>query len=94
MIKARLNLKYIIGFVLFILLLINIYLWTKSIVLGDSIRKMEIETAKLKVENEELERKVYSLGSLQNLEQAAGRLGFTKRSEPIYLESLKYAQAK
>lgn len=90
----KFNLKYIFGLLILSLIGINIYFFVKTVALGDTIVKTEREINKLRIENSEMEKKLYSLNSLQNLRSLASNLGFTKESEPIYLDNLKYALAK
>jgi len=90
----KINFKLGTIFLILFLLATNVYLMTKSLFLGDSILRIEKEIDKLKVENSELEKELYSLTSLQNLTELALPLGFTNESEPIYLDNLKYASTK
>lgn len=89
--SIRLDLKLVTGFLILVLILVNIYLFTQSLFLGDDILKIEKQIKQLRVENSKLEKKLFSLTSLQNLAEKASRLGFTKEAEPIYLDNLKYA---
>jgi cell division protein FtsL len=88
------NLKLFIILLVLCLLGSNAYIFTKTLFLGDNILKIEIDSEKLKIENSDLEKKFYSLTSLKNLTELASSLGFTKQSEPIYLDNLKYASTK
>jgi cell division protein FtsL len=87
----KLNFKVTIIFLIVFLIFLNIYLFTQSLFLGDNILKIEKEISKLKLDNSKLEKKLFSLTSLQNLIKESSLLGFTKESEPIYLDNLKYA---
>lgn len=80
----------VIGLIIF-LIVINIYLCVQSLFLGETILKLEEDIKKLSLENLQLEKKVFSLNSVESLEKKAQTLGFTKKAEPIYLENLKYA---
>lgn len=88
------NFKLGIIFLIFFLLVTNICLFTKSLFLGDNNLKIEKEINKLKIVNSELEKELSSLTSIQNLTEVASLLGFTNKSEPIYLENFKYASRK
>ncbi len=85
------NFKLGIVFLIFFLLVANICLFTKSLFLGDNNSKIEREINKLKIINSDLEKELSSLTSIQNLTEVASLLGFTNKSEPIYLENFKYA---
>lgn len=87
------NIKTTISLVAIFLIAINIYLFAKSALLGDEIQKIERDISKIKVANSELEKKLYTASSLQNLEQVANDLGFTKKTEPLFLDNLNYAKA-
>jgi len=92
--KINFKIGTIFLILIFFLLAANVYLFTKSLFLGDGISRIEKEIDKLRVENYELEKELYSLTSLQNLTELASLLGFTNESEPIYLDNLKYASTK
>lgn len=81
------------GAVLLIMLLANVYVYTKTIVLGDKIVKLETKINQLKLENSEYEKKIASFNSLQNLNAVAGSLGFTEKAKPMYIENFQYALA-
>lgn len=74
-----------------ILVVVNSFFFVKTLFLGDNLLKMEKEIKRLKIENSELETKLYSLNSLQHLQKVAARLGFTKKQDLLYLENLRYA---
>ncbi len=75
------------------MLIANVYVYTKSIVLGDQIVKLENSINTLKLENAEYEKKIYSFNSLQNLNAVSENLGFTQKAKPMYLDSFHYALA-
>lgn len=87
-------LKRTLSITIFILFIVNVILFSKSVILSDSIQNLESNIQKVKMENEELEKQMYSAKSLDNLDKLAPELGFTKKAEPLYLESLRYAQAR
>lgn len=81
-------------FLIMFLITLNGYFFVKTMILGNSLIKIEKEMKKLKIENSEIEKKVYSLNSLQNLQGIASSLGFVKNAELFYLESLKFTPPK
>lgn len=90
----KINFKFLSIFIIFLLLVANIYLFTNSLFLSDNTSKIEKDMSKLVIENSELEKKLYSLTSLQNLTKISAFLGFTDKSEPIYLDNFKFASTK
>lgn len=90
----KLNFKYIIVGVSSFLFIVNIAFCVMINNLGDTIKKSEKDTATLAVQNQELERKLFTMSSRQNLSLQAEILGFTKTADPIYLDSLKYAHLR
>lgn len=84
--------KHVVGGAIFILIGVNIMLFAKSIALSDNLLKIEKETQILQVENRELERKLYAQNSHVYLRSVAQQLGFIKKSDPMYIDSIKYAQ--
>ena len=74
-----------------ILMVGNVIVFAKSVKLSDHIQELEKNTAELKAENAELKRTVYDENSLSNLAELADQLGFTKKAEPIYLETPDFA---
>jgi cell division protein FtsL len=85
------KLKHLIGAVIFGLFLINIILFGKSVILADNIQKIDTQIQKTIEENRELEKKAYSISSLETLDKMAANLGFTKKAEPLYLKTLQFA---
>lgn len=78
----------------FFLVSLNIYMFAKTVVIGDEILRIEKNIKKVKIENSDLEKKLYSLSSIRNLEKTAVILGFTEKSEPFFLKNLNYAFAR
>lgn len=90
----KINLKYLTGFVVVFLLIVNVCFCMSLNNLGENIKRTESETSQLKLQNQDLEKKLFTDQSRQNLNLQAKILGFTKQAEPIYLDSLKVALAK
>ncbi len=70
---------------------VHVYLFVSGIKLGSEINQFEKETKKLKSENIDLERKLYSVESLSNAASQAAALEFSKKSTPLYLNNLGIA---
>lgn len=84
---------FIAAFFLF-LLSANVVTFAQTVKISDDIVKLEAETSSLKKDNSQLEQKVYSQNSITNLEGLAKQLGFTKQSEPLFLDASEYAQVQ
>lgn len=87
----KIDLKIIFLVIFFVLIAINIYLFTQSLFLSENINKLEKETQRLKKLNLTLEKKLYLETSLSRLRKKAKAMGFVENIEPLYLENLKYA---
>ncbi len=74
-----------------ILLGANVFLFAKGIVVSDTVQRLEISTEKLKIENSDLQTKLYKINSLSNMDLIATDLGFTKKAEPIFLDAPAFA---
>lgn len=83
--------KILYGLILTTMIAINIYLFAQGIAVSDSVQKLELSTQKLKIENSELQAKLYKVNSLSNLEQLALDLGFTQNSQPLFLDTPAFA---
>ncbi len=83
--------KYIIGFLLTILIVLNIGLLVSTIKLSDEISIYEKEIERLHQLNIELEKEISYYDSYQFAASHAATLGFVKKSIPFYLENLRYA---
>ncbi len=90
----KIKIGYIIIAIVLGLSFINIILFAKSVILADSIQKIELSTEKVITENQRLEEKLYSENSSEMIEKKAEWLGFTKKATPVYLDTLQYAQAR
>jgi len=76
------------------LLSVNIFLFSRSIIIGDNIVKLENDIHQVQLSNMDLEQKLYTLDSLDNLTQEATAMGFTKETQPVNLNSITFALAK
>ncbi|MGB4966215.1 MAG: hypothetical protein WBO77_03865 [Microgenomates group bacterium] len=83
--------KILYGLLLTAMIGVNIYLFAQGIVVSDNVQKLELSTQKLKTENSELQAKLYNINSLSNLELIAQDLGFTQKSQPLFLDTPAYA---
>lgn len=86
--------KYIIVIIFFVLVASNLYIFVSSMTLSESINYYETQTRKLKQSNMDLEKKLYSLDSLQYAVTLASKMDFTNKAEPFYLENLGFALKK
>jgi len=75
----------------FILLIANTAIFVSGMYLGDDINRFDGEIRKLNRENAVLEKEVYQAESLQYAASLSAKLNFTKQSQPLYFENLKYA---
>lgn len=87
----KIDLKIVVIIVFFLLIGLNIFLFTKGLILTEAVNHLEKETKRLKLENNQLERELYFESSLSQLKKKAKAMGFTKKAEPFFLENLKYA---
>lgn len=69
----------------------NIYIFMSGVALSDEINHYEDEITRLHQENIDLAKKTYDAESLTYAAEVAGKLEFTQKSTPIYLENMKYA---
>ena len=83
--------KLAYGTLISILIAANIYLFAQGIVVSDTIQRLEISTEKLKIENSDLQTKLYKINSLSSIDVIANDLGFTKKADPVFLDSPAYA---
>jgi outer membrane murein-binding lipoprotein Lpp len=77
-----------------VLALVNVYIFVAGMYLADDINRYETEIETLSSENVRLEKEVYQAQSLQYAASLSAHLNFTKKSTPVYFESLKYAFAQ
>lgn len=87
----KIPLKHIIGFLLIVLVILNVGLFVYSIRLSDEINIFEKETRKLHQLNIGLEKETSYYDSYQFAASKAASLGFVKKSTPLFLENLRYA---
>ncbi|OGK31701.1 hypothetical protein A3I56_05115 [Candidatus Roizmanbacteria bacterium RIFCSPLOWO2_02_FULL_43_10] len=83
--------KFLTALVLLFLLSANVVIFAQTVKISDDIVKLETRTGTLKKDNARLEQRVYAQNSIANLEELAKGLGFTKQSEPLFLDSQEYA---
>lgn len=74
-----------------ILLFSNVAIFISSMYLGDEVNRFDSETKQLTQENAALEKEVYQAQSLQYAASLSAGLNFTKQSQPVFFENLKYA---
>ncbi len=78
--------------VLFFLLIAgNLYIFVAGMYLSDEINQYDVKTKELTEENTRLEKEVYQLESYQYAASMSAVLQFTKQSQPVYFDDLKYA---
>jgi len=83
--------KNIFYLVFAVLLFANVSIFISSMYLGEEINRFDSETKQLSQENLNLEKEVYQVQSLQYAASLSAHLNFTKQSQPVYFENLKYA---
>lgn len=83
--------KNIIWLVLLILMAGNIFIFVSGIKLANGLNFYEKEIKKLHQDNIELTTQISQFNSLQFAASVASQLNFVRKSQPVYLENLKYA---
>ena len=83
--------KQSIWIIFFILLLANVYVFVSGVALSDEISKFDIETTKLHQQNLELEKKLYSVESLNYAASMAAQMNFSNAAPPVYLDEQRFA---
>lgn len=83
--------KRLIALTIFALLVGNLYIFVHTIQLSDDINRFEKEIRNIHQENLTLENKVFEVDSLRYAASLAAELDFSNKSEPFYLERLRYA---
>ena len=76
---------------IFVLIIINLFVFISGIVLSDQISNFETKTDNLRKINLSLEKEVANLGSLKFATEQAKKLGFNRLSLPQSLGQLGYA---
>ncbi|OGK56961.1 hypothetical protein A3J15_03340 [Candidatus Roizmanbacteria bacterium RIFCSPLOWO2_02_FULL_38_10] len=87
----NIDFKKILSGFMAILLIVNMFLYTRTMVLSDQMMKLEKDTNKLRVENSVLQQKLANNNSIENLNKLAQKYGFTKIDKPEYLDQLHFA---
>ncbi len=85
------SIKIIGGIIIFALLITNIIIFNNGIKLAVEITNIEKELSSLKQSNLELEKELSRLVSLEYVATMAAQLGLDHKTEPIFLDNLKYA---
>lgn len=85
---------FVIYLIFFIMAVAHISLFVSGITLSDEINKYDNMTKNFKQENIDLETKLYSVESLAYAASEAAKLDYTKKTSPLYLESLGIAMKK
>ena len=88
------KIKFLIGLVLIGLIVVNIHIFVSSIKLSNDINKFEAQISALHKENIELEKNLYQVDSYQYATSMSAALNFTKVSQPLYIDNIKYAYNK
>lgn len=70
----------------------NAFIFLSGLTLADETRKFEKDIVKLRLENTDLEKKVYQSQSFTYAASMAAALNFTKKIEPVYIDNLLYAK--
>lgn len=80
------------GLIMTGLIIFNLFVVISGIVISDEINNFEQKTDNLRKANLTLEKKVANLSSIKFALEQAEKYGFTNKTEPQYLDQLKYAQ--
>ena len=92
--KIEINKKLSLIVLIFSLMTINIIMFARTVSVSDSIVKIEVETQRLKIENQQLEQKLFLLSSLTRIDKVADYLGFTQGPQVLELDPLKYVAVR
>ncbi len=84
--------KNIIWFGVVAVIIANAFVFLHGLDLGNQIGQYERDIAKLRLENTDLEKKVYQKQSFTYATSMAAAMNYTKKIEPVYIENLLYAQ--
>lgn len=85
------NLTAVIGIFILGLLFVNMYLFSQTVVLADTITKMEDRIEKLHAENRELNKTVQASLSLETISSYSSVLNLTSSATALKLEKVGYA---
>ena len=83
--------KHLIWVLFFGLMIANAYVFISGVQLSDDLSRYDVEIGKLKQENLELEKKLYSYESLNHAASLAAELNFSNSAPPVYLDEQKFA---
>ncbi len=73
------------------LVVVNIFIFVASIRMGAEMNVSEQKIETLRRQNMEMEDTVVSLNSFQYASSLAATLNFTRRAQPVYLDTVSYA---
>ncbi|MFS8159613.1 MAG: hypothetical protein ACMG6E_05270 [Candidatus Roizmanbacteria bacterium] len=79
------------GIAIFVLLSVNMYLFSQTVVISDKIAKMEDRIVLLHSQNRDLNRNLQELHSLEHVQEYAPVLGLTSSATSLKLENNGYA---
>lgn len=86
--------KYFVFLIYISMIFFNIFVFINGINLSQKIVYFDEGTKKLKKENAELEMYLYKINSLQYTASKAGELEFSKKTDPYFLDNLRFALKK
>lgn len=69
----------------------NIYIFVRGMYLSDNLNRFQDQIQQLQTDNDHLRTQVYQAESLQYASSISAVLKFTKKSQPLFFEQLKYA---
>jgi hypothetical protein len=70
----------------------NVFVFLNGLRIGDQIGTFETSIASLKEENTDLEKKVYESQSFTNAASMAAAMNFTKKTNPVYIDTMLFAK--
>lgn len=88
----KLNITKLSFTLIFFFLILNVFLYTQTIKLGDEVSKIEKEIITLKQQNEDLKKKSASLENIDRLAVIADNMGLDSAAKPIYINNILLAE--
>lgn len=92
--KHKKTLKFISVSLLFILAVVNVYIFVSGLSLQSEMMYYEKETKKIEQENLDYQERVFEANSLQYAASKAAVLDFTNRAEPYNLAKPGFARTR